>query len=116
MKEIIASVILVGLVVLALNPFHFWMPIPLHMLMLGATIAAFGVVAGFIMRESAGDERDVAHRMRAGRVAFLAGTAILVVGIVFQSFMYEVDPWLVGALAGMVIAKMLARVYEDRYL
>lgn len=116
MKEIISSFILVVLVVLALNPFHFWMPVPLHVMMLGATIAAFGVVAGFIMRESAGDERDVTHRMRAGRVAFLAGTAILVVGIVTQSFMYEVDPWLVGALAGMVIAKMLARVYEDRYL
>lgn len=116
MKEIIASSILVGLVVLALNPFHFWMPTSLHMLLLGATIAAFGAVSGFIMRESAGDERDVTHRMRAGRVAFLAGTAVLVVGIVTQSLMYEVDPWLVGALGGMVIAKMLARAYEDRYL
>ena len=115
MKEIIASCILVGLVVLALNPFHFWMPMQLHILMLGATIAAFGVVAGFVIRERAGDERDVMHRMYAGRVVFLAGTAVLVVGIVVQSFAYEVDPWLVGALAVMVVAKMLARAYEDRY-
>ena len=116
MKEIIASCILVVLIVLVLNPFHFWMPMPLHVMVLGATIAVFGVVAGFVMRERAIDERDVAHRMRAGRIAFLTGTAILVIGIVVQSFMYEVDPWLAGALAGMLIAKMLARVYEDRYL
>ncbi|MSU73591.1 hypothetical protein EXS56_00425 [Candidatus Kaiserbacteria bacterium] len=116
MKEIIASFVLVVLVVLVLNPFHFWMPMPLQMMVLGATIAAFGVVAGFVVRERAGDERDVAHRMRAGRVAFLAGTAVLVVGIVVQSFMHQVDSWLVGALAVMVVAKMLARAYEDRYL
>ncbi len=116
MKEILASCVLVGLVVLILNPFHFWMPMPLHMMVLGATIAAFGVVAGFVVRERAGDERDIAHRMRAGRVAFLAGTAVLIVGIVVQSFTHEVDSWLVGALTIMVVTKMLARVYEDRYL
>ena len=116
MKEILASCVLVCLVILVLNPFHFWMPMPLQMMVLGATIAAFGVVAGFVVRERAGDERDVAHRMRAGRVAFLAGTAVLVIGIIVQSFTHQVDSWLVGALAVMLIAKMLFRVYEDRYL
>ena len=116
MKEIIASLILLGLIVLVLNPFHFWMPMPLQVMILGATIAVFGVVAGFVIRERAIDERDVAHRMRAGRIAFLTGTAILVVGIVVESFMHDVDSWLAAALVGMLIAKMLARVYEDRYL
>ena len=116
MKEILASCVLVGLVVLVLNPFHFWMPMPLQMMILGATIAAFGVVAGFVVRERAKDERDEAHRMRAGRVAFLAGTAVLVVGIIVQSFTHQVDSWLVGTLAVMLVAKMLARGYEDRYL
>ncbi len=116
MKEVVASLVLVALVVLILNPFHFWMPMQVHLMVLGATIAAFGVVAGFMVRERAGDERDVEHRMRAGRAAFLVGTAVLVVGIVAQSFTHAVDPWLVAALTVMVITKMLARVYEDRYL
>jgi hypothetical protein len=49
--------------------------------------------------------------MLAGRIAFLAGSAILLLGIVVQTYFHALDPWLVAALAAMVIAKMVGNAY-----
>jgi len=116
MKEIIASVVLVALLVLLLNPFGFWMPTSLQMVILGAAIAAFGTIAAFVLRERASDEREEAHRSFSGRLAFLAGSAVLLFGIVLQSLDHAVDPWLVAVLASMILAKLAARLYGDRFL
>ena len=116
MKEGIASFVLVVFLALIINPFHVWMPMPVHLMVLGAAVAAFGAVAVFILRENASDEREAAHRSLAGRVAFLAGSGALVVGIALQSFQHAVDPWLVGVLIVMIVGKLAARAYSDRYL
>ncbi|MBI4080017.1 hypothetical protein HY414_02210 [Candidatus Kaiserbacteria bacterium] len=116
MKEVIASVVLVALLVLLLNPFGFWMPTSLQMLILGAAIAAFGAIAVFILRERVHDEREETHRSFAGRWAFLTGSALLVLAITVQSFNHAVDPWLVVVLVVMIVAKLGARLYSDRYL
>ncbi|MBI2610983.1 hypothetical protein HYW60_03560 [Candidatus Kaiserbacteria bacterium] len=116
MKELIASTILIVLLVLVLNPFHFWMPTNMQMIIVAGILAAFGAVAVFVLRERALDEREETHRSFAGRWAFLAGSALLVLAIVVQSFNHVVDPWLVVVLVAMVCAKLAARLYGDRYL
>ncbi|MBI2612461.1 hypothetical protein HYW59_01450 [Candidatus Kaiserbacteria bacterium] len=116
MKEVIASIILIVLLVLILNPFNFWMPTNMQMIIVAGILSAFGAVAVFILRERALDEREETHRSFAGRWAFLAGSALLVLAIVVQSFSHTVDPWLVAVLVVMVISKMAARLYGDRYL
>lgn len=116
MKEIIASAFLVVLVILLLNPLHLWMPTNIQMLLLAAAVAAFGVVAAFVLREGAADEREHAHRNVAGRWAFLFGSATIVLGISVQSLDHALDPWLVIVLVVMVLAKMGARFYGDKYL
>ena len=116
MKEVAASFVLVVLLVLILNPLHFWMPMPVHIMILGALAAAFGAIAVFVLRENAVDEREAAHRSFAGRVAFLVGAGMLVIGIALQSLQHAVDVWLVGVLVFMIVAKMAARLYGDRYL
>ena len=111
----LTAMMLVAVAIALVNPFHFWMPSVAHMLMLGLTVVVFGVFSIFVFSENGGDEREETHKMFTGRAAFLAGGAVLLCGIVVQSFADTLDPWLVGALVVMVMAKVCVRYYYARY-
>lgn len=113
-KEILVSVLLMLLTVLLLNPFEFWMPPMLVSAMLTLLVASFSLLATFIMKEVVVDEREAGHRMIAGRVAFLIGSAILILGIVIQSLSHDVDFWLVITLVFMIIGKFGSLFYLDK--
>jgi len=84
---------------------------------MGSTLALLGVTvlvsifAGFVIFENAGDEREVVHRMNAGRVAYLSGLGVLTVALIVQGLKYEIDPWISLALGVMVVSKLVARKY-----
>ena len=111
--EMIISLTLVILTVLLLNPFHFWMPNMMHMMMLAFTLVTIALFSIFILREKVQDERDTAHLMLSSRVAFLVGSVLLTIGIVIQSLQDAVDIWLVAVLVAMVLSKILTRMYSD---
>jgi hypothetical protein len=113
-RETIITICLVLVAILLLNPFHFWMPDMLVMGMLAITLVLFGIFASFILREKIIDERDSVHRTLAGRNAFLAGSFILIIAIVIESYKHSLDPWLVIALVVMVISKIATRIWADR--
>jgi len=115
-KEIIVPFTLIVLAVLLLNPFHFWMPDMMVMGMLVALLVIFGIFASFILKEKVFDERDDVNRSLAGRNAFLAGSAILMLGIVIQGYSHKVDSWLVVALIVMIIVKITTRLWSDKNL
>jgi cobalamin synthase len=117
-KEIIVSLTLIVLAVLLLNPFHFWMPdmMVMGMLAILLVLVLFGMFASFILKEKVFDERDDVNRSLAGRNAFLAGSAILMLGIVIQGYSHKVDSWLVVALIVMIIVKITTRLWSDRNL
>lgn len=109
------AAVLVVLLGLLTDPFMLWMPEPAQMAVLvGAAVLAC-VWAGFVMYERARDERELAHTMHAGRAAYLSGIAVLTLALVFQGFAHRIDPWIAGALAVMVVSKLAARLYSDRY-
>ncbi len=106
---------LVALSVLLLNPFQFWMP---DMMVIGILICAVvlvGLFAGVVLREGGDDEREEAHRALAGRNAFLMGMVVLSLGIGIGGYRHSVDPWLVGALVAMVLAKIASRIWRDSH-
>ena len=113
-KEIGISAVLIVLALFVLNPFNFWMPTMAHMIMLALLLVVFAVFAIFLYREKPDDERDVLHAMNSGRVAFFVGSALLTLGIVVQSLQGPVDIWLVATLVGMVLSKLLSRIYSDK--
>lgn len=115
-KETIVTVFLIVIAILLLNPFHFWMPDMMVMVMLVIALVIFGIFASFILREKVFDERDSLHRTLAGRNAFLAGATILMLGIVIQGYHHSVDPWLVIALITMIIVKIATRIWSDKNL
>jgi hypothetical protein len=112
-QESIIAVVLVGIALFLLNPLNWWMPSNLVMLIATGLAVVFAIYASFAWREKAEDERDAIHRMLAGRIAFLAGSGLLALGIIVQGFAHNVDPWLVVTLAGMVIAKIAGRWWAD---
>ncbi len=112
LQEIVVSLVLVVLLVLFLNPFKFWMPNAILIMMVSILIIVFALFASFIWRENSKDEREGLHKMMAGRVAFLVGTATLVVAIILQSFKHELDFWLVLTLGIMILAKIIGLMYS----
>lgn len=111
LQEFLISGILIVLLILFLNPFDFWMPTTLLMMMMLGLVVVFALFASFVWKENHRDEREGLHKMMAGRIAFLVGTALLVLGIIIQSLKHDLDPWLVFTLGGMIVAKVTGLIY-----
>ena len=110
-KEIIVSLGLVILLVLFLNPRGILMPNMYVMILLLGILIVYALYVSLIWREKAEDEREMFHKLIAGRIAFITATGILTLAIVLQSFSHSVDPWLVITLVFMLIAKALGLIY-----
>ena len=113
--EISVALALIILAVFVTNPFDFLMPSMVLAVSLVAVLVVFALFASFVLREQTIDERDALHRSLAGRYAFLAGAAVLMLGILYQSREHAVDIWLVLALVLMIVVKIGLRMYADRY-
>ncbi len=111
--EIASALGLIVFAVAVLNPTHAGMADMTLMALQVGVLAAFCLLAVFVVRESAADEREAMHRSFAGRVAFLAGSAVLVTGIIAEGMQHAVDPWLILALVVMIVGKIVTRIYSD---
>lgn len=103
---------LVGLAVLLIlflkmDPFHWFMPTEMQMLLLCFFAAAFALYAGVVFREQAKDERESSHLYRASRWGYLVGVVALSILIVVQDVLHRLDPWLLVVLGVMVITKLV---------
>lgn len=107
---VVGSVFLVLLFALA-NPWDLFMPNYIEMVILAVLAALFGMFANFIWRENGGDERDRFHGMFADRIAFLAGSGILLAAVIVGELYGQPNPWILFALAAMVIAKVTGLIY-----
>ena len=115
-QEILTSLALIILLVLLWNPFSMWMPNKVVMLVVSGIALVFALFAIFIWKESAFDEREVLHKSFAGRIAYLAGSSVLVLGIIVQSLQHNLDLWLVFVLGIMVFSKMSGLLYIEKKL
>lgn len=112
--ELIVALILIGILALFLSPPEaLTMPKSIEQMAPIGLVVIFLIFAGMMWKETAHDEREYYHRQQAGRLSFLVGSAILVAGIVIQSLDYSIDSWLVFALAGMVLTKIVSRIYSQ---
>ena len=91
----------------------FWMPMMGEMIALLIVVVLLLVWAGFVMQETAYDEREVLLKMKSGRIAYLSGLGILMLALVVQGVHDAIDPWIAIALAIMVLAKLVTRIFEE---
>jgi Kef-type K+ transport system membrane component KefB len=113
-KETTLAAVLLVLLFVLLNPFHWWMADMMLATLLILSLVVFGIFALFVVQEKTVDEREQQHRVMAGRTAFIAGTLVLTLAILSQSIHHHVDPWLFITFVVMVIAKLGTRAYIDR--
>jgi uncharacterized membrane protein len=111
--EIVVSVVFLALLLLFINPFHFWMPDALLYMLVAGLLILFALFAGVVWKEKPRDEREVFHVMHAARIGYLLGIAVLVLGVVYESFLSHVDVWLLVALGVMILGKLAALVYNS---
>lgn len=107
--------VLVVLLMLLNDSFMFWMPIGTQAVMLVVVAVLICIWAGFVMYETAEDERESFHKMQAGRISYLSGIAVLTVALLVQGYTHTIDPWITTALSVMVVSKLFARLYLERY-
>lgn len=115
-SEISIALIFLAVLFLCLDPFDWFMPSMMQMLFLVMLVVVFAVLAVFVWREGKGDEREVLHRMLAGRLAFLSGMTVLIVAIIVQSLNNQLDHWLIITLGVMVLAKIVGLLYGQKKL
>ena len=114
LSHIIIAVVLIFIFLLLCNPYMFWMPEMVEMTALVIVAVLLVFWAGFIMRESGGDERDIVNRMHAGRIAYLSGIGTLVIALLVQGFSHSIDEWVLITLSVMIVSKLIVSIYADR--
>jgi uncharacterized membrane protein YgdD (TMEM256/DUF423 family) len=113
-NELVLSSIIIILLVVFLNPFNLLMPPSLVMMLIVVLIVLFGVFAAILWKEKPQDEREALLSQKAGRTAFLTGTTVLILGIVYQEYHHSLDPWLIYALVAMILGKLLGLGYGQK--
>ena len=114
-SELIFSSTVIVLLFVFLNPFNLFMPPAVVMMLLVMLIVLFGVFAALIWREKTHDEREVLLSQKAGRVAFLVGTTVLIIGIVYQELSHSLDPWLIYSLVFIILGKIIGYWYIKQH-
>lgn len=114
--ESVSLIALSILLLLLLNPFHFWMPGMMEKMLIGITFVVFLVVLLFVIGQEVRDEREHVHRMFSDRMALLVGASVLMLSIIVCSiFEKPQQPWIIISLGSMAIAKYVAMLYARRY-
>lgn len=118
MKNKILHIVLVFFLVILLflltDYFMWWMPQAIVMITLLAVTVLICLWSGFVIMERGGDERETLHKMNAGRVAYLAGLAILTIALIVQTLtLKSIDIWIALTLGVMIVSKLGARIYFD---
>ncbi len=101
----LAAILSAGL--LAYNYFSMW-----DMMSTVVLLVLVLVLVGFTAAEGKGDEREVFLRLLASRFGFLVGLLVLTVGVVIEVIIYHQPAvWLIYALAGMVLGKIIGLIW-----
>ena len=82
------------------------------MIGISAALVVYVVAMSLVGEGPKEDEREVYHRQIANRNAMIAGTAILSVGVLYQLFItHVIDYWLLAALMGVNLSKIVSLIY-----
>jgi uncharacterized membrane protein len=112
LSEWLLACAIIAALILLINPFDFIMTsayILTSLMLLGLAVIAFGA---FVWREHYRDEREEHNAMKAGRLSYFAGGAVLVIAIIVETLNHTLDIWLVITLAAMVVTKLFVSAWH----
>jgi len=111
--QIFVASVLVILLVLLTDPLMLWMPETAVTAALLIAVVMLCIWVGLIIVDRADDERELLHRMEAGRFAYILGIITLTLGLLVQGFSHNIDIWIVVTLGIMVISRLGSRLHSD---
>ncbi|MFT5180000.1 MAG: putative membrane protein [Candidatus Paceibacteria bacterium] len=113
-KEWLISIGLVLILIFLMDPFSIYYSNMMLTSTITVLILLFVFFSIFVWKDVPKDEREEIHQSRAGRVAFLSGTIVMLVGIITQSTTHNIDVWLVLALVAMILGKLVTLKLSGR--
>jgi hypothetical protein len=114
-SEVVLALIMGVLIFLYADPLNFSMGSMTYASFVSLGICAYVATLLFFWKEYARDEREMSHKFLSSRGAFLAGSTVVVVGVIFQSMHHMLDPWLPATLIAMSVAKLSLSWYLNAY-
>lgn len=82
------------------------------MLGISAALVVYVTAMSLVGEGPKEDERESYHRQIANRVAMITGTVMLSVGVLYQLFAHhQIDYWLLIALIGINLSKIISLIY-----
>lgn len=109
--EGLAATLLIVILIAFINPTGLLMPESASMMMLVLFALSYFLYISIFWKEQSQDERDQAHALKAGRLSFLLGSLMLIIGISIQGLKHEIDVWLIVTLVLMILTKIAVRMY-----
>ena len=106
-SEIMIALAMIVIVFFKIDPFHWFMPTNIQMILLCLLVTGVIVWVGMIFREKAHDERESYHLYRASRAGYIVGVLSLSLLVVIRDIQHKLDPLLLVVLALMVLAKLV---------
>lgn len=113
--ESVLLAILSVLLVLLVNPFHIVMKLMLSAGVIALLVILYLVKFFIIWREKPQDERDLEHRLKSSWASYSSVSVLLFVGVIVEALSGGVDIWLIVALTGMFISKLVSLLYLEIY-
>ncbi len=107
LTEILVTLAMLVIMFFKVDPWHWFMPTEIQMLLLCFLVAGVCIWVGLIFREKAHDERETLHLYRASRAGYLVGVLSLSVLIVIQDLQHHLDPLVLVVLAIMITTKLV---------
>ena len=114
LSEILVSAAMLLVILLKIDPLHWFMPTALQMVLLAVLVSGMAIYVGLIFREKARDERESSHLYRASRAGYLVGVLALSALVVVQDLRHQLDPMVLLVLAAMIITKLAVLKFNQR--
>ena len=109
--ELAVGLGLVALLFIIFNPWGIFMPGYVVMGLLTGPLFSFPYLWRSSGGRTAAMRRERFHQLFADRLAYLAGSGVLLLAIIGEELAHTLDPWLLAALVVMIIAKVVALMY-----
>jgi predicted MFS family arabinose efflux permease len=109
--EVLVTVFFLVVTLICLFHNYMFMSNAAHVLLMVFQAGLFAMFALLTIKQKAADERDKIHMMIAGQSSYIVGIGALVTAICYQAFTEQIDPWLIGILAVMLLTKVVVRIY-----
>jgi hypothetical protein len=84
-----------------------------QMISVSVFLGIYVVAMSLVGEGKIADERDMQHRYTSNRLALIAGTTVMSVGVLAQIFSHTLDYWLLAGLIAINLVKIVSLIYSN---